>query len=157
MPDDYDYEGWLKKYGTPKQQKWYTSGSHSEEETVKYLQPSGKHFTDEFKNPSHLTFSSGSIYSKPGQEGGEWIERKSEIDPISGKPFWDFYPSKFNLEQYTPKEYKRRWSQEGTDARVNLPDGANIVGSGNRLASPPIRSYPSQLLNYYYNKYRKEM
>lgn len=30
------------------------------------------HYTDQFKLPNHPTFSTGSIYSQPGREGGVW-------------------------------------------------------------------------------------
>jgi hypothetical protein len=49
----YDIRSYVEKYGWPDRSK-------------------GQHLTDEFKLPYHITFSSESIYSKPGQEGGLW-------------------------------------------------------------------------------------
>jgi hypothetical protein len=81
---DYDMGGYIKKYGKPDQSK-------------------GQHLTDEFKNPSHLTFSTDSKYSKPGQEGGVW---KSE-----GKDHWSFAPSEFNLKNHRIQEYMDAWDK----------------------------------------------
>lgn len=89
---DYDMAGYIAKYGQPDQSK-------------------GQHLTDEFKMPSHISFSNESKYSKPGQEGGEW---KKEAD---GK--WHFYASPFNLTQHTPQEMQAEFD------RINAKDKAN--------------------------------
>ena len=77
-PQDYDYAGYEKKYGPPDM-----SG--------------GKHLTDEFKLPNHITFSDESVYSgKNGEQGGRW--RKLEGD------HWEFTPGPSNLKHHSVKE-----------------------------------------------------
>jgi len=72
---DYDYQGYVTKYGIP---------------------ATGVHLTDEFKLPSHITFSTNSIYSSTNFLGGTWTG--------SGTT-WHFYPSIYNLTQYNAAEY----------------------------------------------------
>lgn len=72
---DYDYQGYVTKYGIP---------------------ATGVHLTDEFKLPSHITFSTDSIYSSTNFLGGTWTG--------SGTT-WHFYPSIYNLTQYNAAEY----------------------------------------------------
>lgn len=55
-PDShYDYRGFWKRYGPV---------------PVKFGQD---HFTDEFKQPGHPTFSQESIYSRGPYQGGMWV------------------------------------------------------------------------------------
>lgn len=68
----YDLEGYVNKYGIPDQ-----SG--------------GKHLTDEFKLPNHMTFSNESRYSTPEQEGGQWRKEGNT---------WHFYASPFNVQTH---------------------------------------------------------
>lgn len=74
---DYDYQGYVTKYGVPN----FATGSH---------------LTDEFKLPSHITFSVDSIYSSTNFLGGTWTG--------SGTT-WHFYPSVYNLTQHTAAEF----------------------------------------------------
>jgi len=91
-PTDYDYRGYTEKYGRPDQSK-------------------GQHLTDEFKLPNHITFSTESKYSKPGQEGGVWYEKEGT---------WHFQPSWFNLLQHSPDELKTYFEKYEPDAVLDL-------------------------------------
>ena len=90
---DYDYAGYVEKYGEPDQSK-------------------GQHLTDEFKLPNHITFSKESKYSTPDEPGGEWKE-------VNGK--WNYTPSKFVLSQHPAEELKRYFAEREPDAILNLP------------------------------------
>lgn len=108
---DYDYAGYEKKYGKPDQSK-------------------GQHLTDEFKLPNHITFSSESKYSKPGEEGGEW-KKESGI--------WNFYASPFNLKQHSAEELKEYFKKMEPDAVLHLPDEQKGE-SGNSTLLPVVVS-----------------
>jgi hypothetical protein len=91
---DYDYEGYVKKYGEPDQSK-------------------GQHLTDEFKLPNHITFSRESIYSTPEKQGGEWKK-------LDGK--WHFFASPYNLTVHSPERLQRYFQEREKDAVLHLPD-----------------------------------
>lgn len=100
---DYDMKGFLAKYGSAD-----TSN--------------GKHLTDEFKLPEHITFSQGSTYSSPILEGGIWES--------GGKDLWNFTPSKYNLKNTSAdkyKEYFKNYERKGT--YVTLPNRKPIQGT----------------------------
>ena len=100
---DYDYAGYVAKYGNPDQSK-------------------GQHLTDEYKLPEHITFSTGSKYSAPDIQGGQWQS--------GGTDKWQFTPSEQNLRN-TPAgalgDYFRNYENKGTF--VKLPDGTFVEGS----------------------------
>ena len=73
---DYDYEGFK------------ASGK---------AQAANGHYPDTFKLPNHMTFSTESKYSKPGQEGGKWSQ-------VEGK--WHYAPSEWNLKQHSADEMR---------------------------------------------------
>lgn len=73
--------------------------------------PSG-HWPDTYKLPNHITFSTDSKYSKPGQEGGTW----SQAD---GK--WHYKPSAFVLTQHSPEELKGYFGKNEPDSVLDLP------------------------------------
>ena len=100
---DYDYSGYVAKYGVPDQSK-------------------GQHLTDEFKLPEHITFSTGSVYSQPDIQGGQWQS--------GGTDRWQFSPSEQNLRN-TPAgalgDYFRNYENKNTF--VKLPDGTYVEGN----------------------------
>lgn len=101
-PDDYDYAGYRKKYGEPDQSN-------------------GKHLTDEFKKPNHITFSTESIYNKPGQEGGRWEEEPvSDNDKSSVR--WHFYASPYNVKIHGSDKLKKYFKLREPDAVLHLPE-----------------------------------
>ena len=104
---DYDMEGYIKKYGKPKTKE-------------------GAHLTDEFKNPSHISFSKESKYSKPGQEGGDWKYLDKSGNPLEeNQPGgqWHFYASDFNLTQHTPEEMKSEFDRiNKEDRKHGIPE-----------------------------------
>ena len=94
---DYDYEGYVQKYGMPDQSK-------------------GQHLTDEFKLPNHITFSTGSRYSNPQMQGGYWSGLGGESDQ------WQFQPSPFNLKQHSLADlidYFNNYERKGTKLMKN--------------------------------------
>lgn len=100
--DDYDYDGYIAKYGPPDQSK-------------------GQHLTDEFKLPSHITFSDQSRYHDDNMTGGRWLQ--------GGQDKWIFVPSAFNLKQYSPDDYADYFSKrERKGTLVQLPDGRLVEG-----------------------------
>jgi len=94
IPNDYDYAGYIAKYGVPDQSK-------------------GQHLTDEFKLPNHITFSDGSIYSTPETPGGHW-----ETDQV-GK--WSYTPSDFVLSQHGAEKLTDYFNKFEPNAVLNLP------------------------------------
>jgi hypothetical protein len=73
------------------------------------------HYTDEYKLPNHITFSTDSKYSKEGQIGGEWKQE--------GKK-WDFHASSFNLQQHSKEQMVRYFIQAEPDSKLVFPDGS---------------------------------
>lgn len=75
-------------------------------------QAANGHWPDTYKLPNHITFSTDSKYSKPGQEGGTWSE-------VGGK--WHYKPSDFVLTQHSPEELKDYFSRNEPDSVLDLP------------------------------------
>ena len=101
---DYDLESYISKYGDPGQ-----AGT-------------GKHLTDEFKLPNHMTFSNESIYSNPETQGGRWQS--------GGNDRWAFTPSDFNLTRHDSKtlaDYFHNYERKNTV--VMLPNGKKSWGT----------------------------
>lgn len=90
---DYDYDGYITKYGVPDQSK-------------------GQHLTDEFKLPNHITFSTESQYSTPERQGGEWKKEGNQ---------WHFYASPFNLKQHSVEDLLSYFKQYEPDSVLHLP------------------------------------
>jgi hypothetical protein len=90
----YDMEGYIKKYGEPDQ-----SG--------------GKHLTDEFKLPHHITFSDESIYHSEATPGGKW-EKKDET--------WHYTPSDFVIQQHGEEKLKKYFDEQEPDSVLHLPE-----------------------------------
>lgn len=70
------------------------------------------HWPDTYKLPNHITFSTDSKYSKPGQEGGEWAQ-------VGDK--WHYKPSAFVLSQHSPEELKGYFGKSEPDSVLDLP------------------------------------
>jgi GNAT superfamily N-acetyltransferase len=103
---DYDMEGYIKKYGQPDQSK-------------------GQHLTDEFKNPSHITFSKESKYSNPEQEGGEWKYLDPNGNPMEEKTpggQWHFYASPYNISQHSAKDLQDYFRTQEPKSVLHLPE-----------------------------------
>lgn len=83
---DYDYRGFFK------------SGESKSD---------NGHFTDQFKKPSHPTFSIESKYSDPstGIVGGKWIGN-------------DFKPSSYNMKNMSLDELKKYFSKVEPNGKV---------------------------------------
>ncbi len=91
---DYDMDSYKEKYGEPDQ-----SG--------------GKHLTDEFKLPNHMTFSTDSVYSNDQRQGGVWKEE-------GGK--WHFYASPYNLYFHSTNELIDYFKRVEPDSVLHLPE-----------------------------------
>src|SRR6266853_1522730 len=94
QPQDYDMAGYTAKYGPPDQSD-------------------GKHLTDEFKLPNHMTFSTDSKYSTPGQPGGTWSK--------GPRGEWHFAPSEYNLQQHSAGDMQSYFNMVEPDAVLDLP------------------------------------
>jgi hypothetical protein len=91
MSDDYDLEGYKKKYGEP---------------------PKGQHLTDEFKRPNHITFSDESIYHSNETPGGKWEQKDSK---------WHYTPSEHVLKQHGADKLKSYFKKKEPQAVLHLP------------------------------------
>lgn len=89
----YDYFSYASKYGVPDQSK-------------------GQHLSDEYKLPSHVTFSDESIYSTPEKQGGHW----TELSP----GHWDYKPSKYVLENHSREELENLFNTDYAIERDNF-------------------------------------
>jgi hypothetical protein len=92
-PPDYDMAGYIAKYGVPDQ-------------------TNGKHLTDEFKLPNHITFSTDSKYSTPETPGGVW-DKRGEL--------WHYTPSDFVIKKQTPERLQEYFKKYEPDAVLHLP------------------------------------
>jgi hypothetical protein len=115
MPENnnegYDMQAYLAKYGQPQVPAPYASA-----------QGSGMHLTDEFKMPNHKTFSSGSSYSAPDMQGGQWQS--------GGKDRWNFQPSELNLQNRSTKDLADYFAnEERKNTFITLPNGQLVEGS----------------------------
>ena len=115
MPENnnegYDMQAYLAKYGQPQAPAPYASA-----------QGSGMHLTDEFKMPNHKTFSSGSSYSAPDMQGGQWQS--------GGKDRWNFQPSELNLQNRSSKDLADYFAnEERKNTFITLPNGQLVEGS----------------------------
>lgn len=76
---------------------------------------SNGHLTDEFKKPNHMTFSDGSRYSAPQQQGGRWVE--------DGNGGWGFWASPFNVEQHGMTGISEYFRNQEPGSTVIFPSG----------------------------------
>lgn len=110
---DYDVEGYYQKHPSPYK---------SLEDMQMSKMMTGSHYNDEFKTPEHITFSTGSVYSQPDIQGGQWQS--------GGTDRWQFTPSEQNLRN-TPAgalgDYFRNYENKNTFVR--LPDGTYVEGN----------------------------
>ena len=105
--DDYDMEGYVKKYGEPKPDE-------------------RGHLTDEFKRPNHITFSTGSVYHSKETPGGEWKKKNTQgaevpEDDAEGK--WHYKPSDFVLKQHGAEKLQQYFRDYEPDSILELPKG----------------------------------
>lgn len=105
--DDYDMDGYIKKYGTDKP-------SH----------PNG-HYTDEFKRPSHITFSDQSIYHSKETPGGQWRRMNDageEVDETDETGRWHYKPSDYVVKQQGAEKLRRYFKDQEPDSVLDLPE-----------------------------------
>jgi len=113
-PKGFDEAGYVAKYGVP-------APFNSLQD---YQDVTHKHLNDEFKLPNHPTFSSGSTYSSPDIQGGQWQKGGHNEN------LWNFQPSNINLQQQTPKQLADYFATiEAKKTFVTLPDGRIVEGS----------------------------
>lgn len=91
--DDYDMRGYFQEYGSVKPMpSFYGNG----------------HYPDTYKDPKHMTFSTGSKYNgvltpQGIAQGGRWEQLQDGN--------WNFYASPFNLMQYSPQEMQNYFNK----------------------------------------------
>lgn len=113
---DYDMRGW-----------WKENGKQSE----------NGHFTDQFKKPSHPTFSTDSQYNgKDGYQGGEW----KQIGPN-----WQFKVGPTNQKFRSKEDLQKYWAHgEGEGTLIDdrppavLHDGSNPLAQFSSDAYDPL-------------------
>jgi len=89
----YDLQGYVDKYGVPD-----VAG--------------GKHLTDEFKLPHHITFSDQSIYHSKETPGGKWEE-------VGG--VWHYTPSDFVIKQQGADKLQKYFNERERASVLHLP------------------------------------
>jgi hypothetical protein len=72
------------------------------------------HLTDEFKKPSHITFSDESKYVTPGMDPGKWRE--------TGNGKWTFTVGKTNLEHHSLAELRDYFQKYEKDSTLIVPE-----------------------------------
>jgi hypothetical protein len=91
---DYDLRGWWKKHGG--------------------ATPTEGHMEDDFKKPNHPTFSTDSIYAKPGiTQAGKW-EKKDDGT-------WRFTAGASNLKYHSAEELKKYFEDVEPGNELVLP------------------------------------
>jgi hypothetical protein len=100
LPDDYDYQSYIERYGVPDQSK-------------------GQHLTDEFKLPNHITFSDESVYSTPEQQGGQWKEEGGR---------WHYYASPYVVNRQGAGRITDYFKRFEPDATLHLPPAMPRIG-----------------------------
>ncbi len=85
------------------------------------------HFPDDFKKPTHITFSKQSRYSDAEHEGGEWRKENGQ---------WVFYASAFNLRMHGAEALRRYFAEYEKDARLVLPKTGLFTDLRFSLGSP---------------------
>lgn len=95
LTEDYDMAGYIANYGVADQSK-------------------GQHLTDEFKQPSHITFSTESKYSTPGQQGGVWDQNPNST--------WNFRASAHNMSNYSAQEMQDYFTKYEKGNTLILPN-----------------------------------
>ena len=114
--DSYDMAGYIAAGGKPKSQ--------------------GEHYPDTYKLPNHITFSSESKYSNPGQEGGTWKYLDKNGNPMEEKSpggTWHFYASSFNLKQHNAEELKKYFKEREPGSVLHLPKDTSLDDAGTQL------------------------
>lgn len=86
---DYDMKGYIAKYGKPDASN-------------------GKHLTDEFKLPNHITFSTDSKYSNGLTKGGVWAKKEDKK--------WHYAPSTYVISQHPMSELREYFKKSEPDA-----------------------------------------
>lgn len=109
--EDYDYEGYEKKYGKL-DPDWQKKG----------------HLTDEFKKPSHITFSDESIYHSAETPGGRWSKEDDK---------WHFTASEFNVQQHGEDKLRRYFKEREPDAVLHLPEKGKVQKFNEENAKGP--------------------
>jgi hypothetical protein len=79
------------------------------------------HFTDQFKKPNHVTFSTESQYSgHNGEVGGRWAPNPDKS--------WSFYASPTNLKYHDAEDMKRYFNEVEKGNHLVLPQGYQAGG-----------------------------
>lgn len=85
-----------------------------------FINPNKYHGTDEFKYPSHITFSDESKYSTPEHQGGHWEQDENGV--------WSFTPSQWNIQNAGGIEnIQKYWNEAESQAgsRLIIPKEKN--------------------------------
>ena len=113
---DSGYESWKKTLPSDLQNEsdYDLEGFYNKNKGTEKLKPNAKlHLVDEFKLPTHITFSTGSKYSTPEHKGGEWKG--------SDKSGWVFKASPFNLQHHSVAEIKQYMKDYEKESKLELP------------------------------------
>jgi hypothetical protein len=117
---DAAYGQWLQKYGIREDPTYDTRAAFDAG-----LSPDERgHLGDEFKRPSHPTFSSESRYSNKSQPGGEWV--------AVGPDRWAFKASTWNLKNMSREKLMDYFDRVEPGNAIEFPDGTSYVGGSRR-------------------------
>lgn len=124
------YDSYIAEQDEPKYQEWLAkqraAGQNVSDKDYDMrgfwlsgqAQAANGHYTDEFKKPSHPTFSNESKYSGANEgeiAGGSWTP-----PAVEGGKDWTFKPSEYNLQQRSPEELKRYLGESDPDVKLDV-------------------------------------
>lgn len=111
------YGAWVRKHGLREDPTYDLRGAFEAGVTPN----SRGHLTDEFKLPTHPTFSIESRYNgQGGKTGGEWIE----VAP--GR--WQFNASPWNLQNMPREALVDYFDRVEPGQTIRFPDGSVHIG-----------------------------
>lgn len=111
--DQTDFEKWRQDVSA-KSGREMSSADYDMEGAFKSgaTQAANGHFTDQFKKPNHMTFSTDSQYSGKQFTGGEWKKEGAG---------WAFHASKDNLKFHSKEDLVKYFKSVEPDSKLYLP------------------------------------
>jgi len=124
----------------------FLQGSDYEPQSRTLNAMDGAHFDDIGKLPNHATFSDGSAYHSPKNQGGRWVDQGS-----NGEAKWVFTPSQQQLANRDGMERTMEYLARGNTYPLH-PDDIAYINRGKGEEFPTL----SQLKNNweYFNRGR---
>jgi hypothetical protein len=137
QPPKIGFEDWLKSFPEGMSYKDYDLQSYYNKYGATDVSK-GQHLPDEFKLPTHTTFSNESIYSTPEKQGGAWQQDK--------KGTWSFTPSKWNIKNVGVDSLKNYFKESEPNSKLILPKMAmggiiDTLGTKSKSKIPLLKPF----------------